>query len=79
MVTVHDTVKKSGRVLPHPSVVFHTYAPTDTPWVTRTLSYCTPMKRGKVSSNSATHEATKFTGLHISRKRQYAIKLAHRS
>ena len=33
--TVHDTVKESGRVLPHPSAVFHAYASTDTPWVAR--------------------------------------------
>ncbi len=29
-------------------------------WVARILSQCTPVKRGKVSSNSSTHEATKF-------------------
>jgi hypothetical protein len=33
--TVHDTVKESGRALPHPSAVFHAYASTDTPWVAR--------------------------------------------
>jgi hypothetical protein len=33
VATVHDTVKESGRVLPHSSVVFHAYASTDTPWV----------------------------------------------
>jgi hypothetical protein len=60
VATVHDEVMKSGQVLPHPSVVFNTYALADTPWVTRTLSHCTPGKRGKVSSNSLTHEATKF-------------------
>jgi hypothetical protein len=31
-----------------------------TPWVARTLSHCTPMKWGKVSSNPSTHKATKF-------------------
>jgi hypothetical protein len=60
MATVHDTVKEWGWVLPHPSVVFHAYALAETPWVARTLSHCTPMKRGKVSSNSSTHEATQF-------------------
>jgi hypothetical protein len=60
VATVHDTVKKSGRVLPRPSVVFHAYASTDTLWVARTLFHCTPVKRGKISSNSSTHEATKF-------------------
>jgi hypothetical protein len=57
---VHDAVKESGRVLPHPSAVFYAYASTDTPWVARTLSHYISMKRGKVSSNSSTHEATQF-------------------
>jgi hypothetical protein len=57
VATIHDMTKKSGRVLPHPSAIFHTYALTDTPWVARTLSCYTSMKRGKVSSNSSTHEA----------------------
>jgi predicted DCC family thiol-disulfide oxidoreductase YuxK len=60
VVTVHDAVKESGRVLPRSNAIFHTYALTDTPWVARTLSHCTPMKWGKVSSNSSTHEATQF-------------------
>jgi hypothetical protein len=58
--TAHNAVKESGRVLPHSSVVFHAYASADTTWVARTLSHCTPVKRGKVSSNPSTHEATKF-------------------
>jgi hypothetical protein len=62
VATFHDVIKESGWVLPHPSDVFHVYALADTPWVARTLSCCTPMKRGKVSSNSVTHEATEFTG-----------------
>jgi hypothetical protein len=57
---VHHEAKKLGRVLPHPSVVFHAYASADTPWVARTLSHCTPMKWGKVSSNPSTHEDTIF-------------------
>jgi hypothetical protein len=60
VATVHDAVEESGRVLPHPSVIFHAYASTDTPWVVRTLSHYTPMKQGKVSSNPSAHEATKF-------------------
>jgi hypothetical protein len=60
VATVHDAVKESGRVLPRHSVVFHTYASADTPWVARTLSHCTPVKRGKVSSNSSSHKATMF-------------------
>jgi hypothetical protein len=60
VATVHIAVKESGRVLPHPSVIFHTYASMDTLWVARRLSHCTPVKQGKVSSNPLTHEATKF-------------------
>jgi hypothetical protein len=60
VATIHDEAKKSCQVLPRPSVVFHTYASADTPWVARTLSHCTSVKRGKVSSNSSIHEATKF-------------------
>jgi hypothetical protein len=39
-----------------PSAIFHVYASMDTPWVARTLSHCTPVKRGKVSSTSSTHD-----------------------
>jgi hypothetical protein len=60
VATVHDEAKKSDRDLPRPSVVFHAYASTDTPWVARTLSHCIPVKWAKVSSNSLTHKATKF-------------------
>jgi hypothetical protein len=60
VATVHDTVKELGWVLPHPSAVFHAYASADTLWLSQTLSHCTPVKRGKVSSNPLTHEATKF-------------------
>jgi hypothetical protein len=31
VATVHDTVKESGRVLPHLSAAFHAYASMDTP------------------------------------------------
>jgi hypothetical protein len=60
VATIHDEAKKSGWVLPCPSAVFKAYASADTPWVAQTLFHCTPVKRGKVSSNSSTHEATKF-------------------
>jgi hypothetical protein len=62
VATVHDVIKESAWVLPRPSAILHTYASMDTPWVAQTLSHCTPMKRGKVSSNSVTHEATQFAG-----------------
>jgi hypothetical protein len=60
VATVHNTVKESGQILPHPSAVFHAYTSVDTPWVAWTLSHCTPVKQGKVSSNLSTHKATKF-------------------
>jgi hypothetical protein len=65
---VHDSVKESSQVLPHPSVVFHAYASVDTPWVAQHYPVEHPYG-GKVSSNSATHKATMFVGLHISRMR----------
>jgi hypothetical protein len=60
VATVHDTIKESGWVLSRPSAVFHVYASTNTSWVTQTLSHCTLVKRGKISSNSSTYEATQF-------------------
>jgi hypothetical protein len=45
---------------PCPRATFHAYASADTPWVARTLSHCTPVKRDKVLSNWSTHEATQF-------------------
>jgi hypothetical protein len=74
VATVHDAVKESGRVVPRPSVVFHMYALADTPWVVWTLFDCTPVKRGKVSSSSVTHEATMFAGPHESRMLQYTTQ-----
>jgi hypothetical protein len=47
-------------------------------WVARTLSHYTSMKRGKVSSNSTTVEATKFVGPHKSCMCQYIINLVPR-
>jgi hypothetical protein len=66
VATVHDVIRESDRVLPHPSAIFHAYASVDTSWVAQTLSHCTPVKQGKVSSNSVTYEATKFAGPHKS-------------
>jgi hypothetical protein len=71
---LHDVIKESGQVLSRPSVVFHAYASTDTPWVARILPRCTPVNWGKVSSNSVTHEATKFAGPHKPHMCQYIIK-----
>jgi hypothetical protein len=73
VATVHDAIKESGRVLPHPSAVFRSNALADNPWVAQILSHCTPIKRGKVSSNLVTDVTTKFVGSHKSRMRQYII------
>jgi hypothetical protein len=64
VATIHNTVKESGQVLPRPSAIFHAYALTDTPWMARTLSHYTSVKRRKVLSNSVTHKATQFAGPH---------------
>jgi hypothetical protein len=55
---VHDAIKEPGRVLLHPSAIFHAYTSADTLCVARTLSHCTPVKQGKVLSNSMTHDTT---------------------
>jgi hypothetical protein len=62
VATIHDVTKMSGRVLPRPSTIFHGDASTFTPWVARTLSHYTSVRRGKVSPNSLTHKATQFGG-----------------
>jgi hypothetical protein len=67
------TIKESGQVLPCPSVVFHVKNWPGSPWVAQTLFLLSSMKRGKVSSNSATVESTKFVGFHIACMRQYII------
>jgi hypothetical protein len=59
---VHDNYQRVEPGPPYPIAVFHAYASADTPWVSQTLSQCTPMKYGGVSSKSATVEATQFVG-----------------
>ncbi len=73
MVIVHNDYQRVESGPPYPSAVFHSYASTDTPSVAQTLSFCTPVKHGGVSSNSATVEVTMFVGPHKSRMRQYII------
>jgi hypothetical protein len=71
---VHDTVKESSQILPHPSAIFHVYASADTPWVARTLPHYTPVKKAKVSSSSTPHDASQFAGPHESRMHQYTTQ-----
>jgi hypothetical protein len=44
VATIHNVIKKLGRVLPRPSAIFHVYASVDILWVARTLSHFTSMK-----------------------------------
>jgi hypothetical protein len=60
VATIHGVTKKPAWVLHRPSAVFHAYASADKLWVARTLSHCTPVKRGKISSKSTTHRAIQF-------------------
>jgi hypothetical protein len=49
VATVHDVIKRwAGSYL---ALVL---------WVARTLSHCTPVKWGKISSNSSTHDTSQF-------------------
>jgi hypothetical protein len=66
VATIYDAVKELDHILPHPSAIFHAYTSADTPWVAQTLSHCIAVTQGKVSSNSATHDATQFAGPHES-------------
>jgi hypothetical protein len=63
------TIKESGQILPHPSACLPRDNLNGHLWVAHTLSQCTSVKQGKVSSNTATVEATKFVGPHKSHMR----------
>jgi hypothetical protein len=65
--------QSQDRVLPHPSDVFHAKTSTGSPWVARTLSLLSSIKRGKISSNLVIVKATKFTGHHKSHMCKYII------
>jgi hypothetical protein len=54
--------KSRDQVLPRPNVVFHAKTSPGSPWVARTLSLLSSMKRGKVSSNSTTVKLLCFWG-----------------
>jgi hypothetical protein len=69
VATVHNAVKETIRAHLTLVHVFHAYASADTPWVAHALSYFTPVRYGRITSVSATHEATQFAGPH---KIQYA-------
>jgi hypothetical protein len=60
VATVHDAVKDTIRAHLTLVHVFHTYASADIPWVAHALSYCTPVRYGKIASVSVAHDTTKF-------------------
>jgi hypothetical protein len=64
VATVHNTVKETIRAHLTLVHVFHVYASTDTAWVARALSRCTPVRYGRIASISLTHGATHFVGPH---------------
>jgi hypothetical protein len=68
------TIKEPGLVPPHPSTIYHVKTSTSSPWVAWTLSLLSSVKRGKLSSNSATVKLLSLRNPHKSRMRQYKIK-----
>jgi hypothetical protein len=60
VATIHDIIKET--IWAHLTLVhaFHVYASTDTPWVAQALSHCTPVRYGRITSISATHNMTQF-------------------
>jgi hypothetical protein len=58
------TIKESSRAHLTLVHIFHAYASADTPWTAHALSRVSPVRYGRVSSNSATVEASKFTRPH---------------
>jgi hypothetical protein len=60
VATIHDAVKETIRALLTIVHVFHAYALADTPWVFHALSYCTPVRYGRIAFISAAHDATQF-------------------
>jgi hypothetical protein len=60
VATIHDEAKEminAHLTLVH---VFHRYASADTLWVAHALSRCTPVRYGRITSVSATHNTTQF-------------------
>jgi hypothetical protein len=70
VATIHDEVKETIRAHLTLVHVFHAYASVDTPWVAHALSRFTPVRYGRITSVSASHDATQF-GDSMSRMRQY--------
>jgi hypothetical protein len=60
VATIHDEVKEMIRAHLTLVHIFQAYASVDTPWVAHALSHFTSVKYGRISSVSATHDATQF-------------------
>jgi hypothetical protein len=60
VATIRDVVKETIRAHLTLVHVFHAYASPDTLWVAHALFHCTPIRYGRISSISATHDATHF-------------------
>jgi hypothetical protein len=60
VATIHDVTKEMIRTHLTLVHIFHAYASVDTPWVAHALSRCTPVRYGRISSVSATHDASQF-------------------
>jgi hypothetical protein len=60
VATIHNEVKEMIRAHLTLVNVFHAYASADTPWVAHALSHFTPVRYGRITSISATHDATQF-------------------
>jgi hypothetical protein len=56
------TIKESSQAHLTLVHVFHAYASVDSPWTAHALSRVSPMRYGRVLSNSVTVEASKFVG-----------------
>jgi hypothetical protein len=60
VATIHDVTKELIRAHLTLVHVFRTYASADTPWVDHALSWCTPVRYGRIASTSVTHNVTQF-------------------
>jgi hypothetical protein len=60
VATIHDETEETIRAHLTLVHIFHTYASADTLWVAHALSWCTPVRYGRITSVSVTHKATKF-------------------
>jgi hypothetical protein len=60
VANIHEAVKEMIRAHLTLVHVFHAYASPDTPWVAHALSYCTPIRYGRIASVSGTHDINQF-------------------